>query len=338
MPLPLFQRIATEVLPRVSRMSFSVAGEATLAPRFLDFLDLVNALPLETELVTNGTLLHREGLLPRLLPRLALLIASLDGARATTVERLRAGARYDKVMQNLGLFQAARVTLPSRRRPQFQVAVTLSTANIDELPAVVELAARLGADGVVASWLQVVEPGLSHLSLHHAPGAVATRFAEARTAARAQRLGLVLPEGEPVAPPGGVGALAGRLADPFRRRALLARALQRGRVRAWELRSGLSANCTFLWGKVYLHADGRVSPCCVQGRPYVGSLYDRSFAEIWTGPKMTALRAGLHDGAPHAACARCSQGQGPTPAPKEAFTAPVREADDARPWRVARPP
>ncbi len=107
-----------------------------------------------------------------------------------------------------------------------------------------------------------------------------------------------------------------------RRRAALRSALHHARVRAWEARSGLAARCRFLWGRAYLHADGRVSPCCVQGRPWVGSLHESSFHSIWTGPAMTALRAGMYDGQPHAACARCAQGEGPSPPPREAWTAP----------------
>lgn len=329
MPLALFDRIVDEVLPHVSRLSFSVAGEPTIAPHFLEFLDRVNTLDLTTELVTNATALHRPGLLDRLLPRLGLLIASLDGARAPTVERIRAGAQYSRILENLERFQAARIARPSATRPEFLIAMTLSTANIAELPEVVALAARLGADRVVCSWLQVHDPMLLDLSLHAVPGQVEARFAEARALARRLGLGLDLPA-EPPAVPLGLAArrMLGHLGDRSRRRSALRAALQRARVRAWELRSGLEARCSFLWGRVYLHADGHVSPCCVQGRPYVGNLGERSFQAIWTGPEMTALRAGMFDGNPHAACARCSQGQGPNPAPVEAWTEPVQNPLD----------
>ena len=326
MPLSLFDRIANEVLPRVARLSFSVAGEPTIAPLFLDFLDRVNQLSLTTELVTNATALHRPGLMERLLPRLGVLIASIDGARPATVERIRANAKHGRIMENLARFQSERVRLGGSR-PEFLLAVTLSTANIDELAEVVEVASRLGADAVVCSWLQVLDPALLDLSLHLHPGRVEGSFAEAKATARRRGIGLELPTEPPFTPAAlsirrGVSLLGGR------RRSALRSAFQRARVRAWELRSGLNARCSFLWGRAYLHADGHVSPCCVQGRPYVGDLMSQTFAEVWTGPAMTALRAGMFDGHPHAACTRCTQGQGPTPAPAEAWTAPERNPLD----------
>ncbi len=330
MPLPLFHRIAAEVLPRVSRLSFSVAGEPTIAPHFLDFLDVVNELDLTTELVTNGTALHRPGLLERLLPRLALMIVSIDGARAGTVERIRVGARFERLLANLGDFDAARRAKPVTARPELALAVTLSTANVAELPEVVALAAKVGAARVLGSWLQVLDPSLLDLSLHHRPMDVARFTGEARAAARRLGVGLELPDGPPEAPPEAFARRAlGLVGTRSRRRAALRGALQRARVRAWELRSGLEARCSYLWGRAYLHADGHVSPCCVQGRPYVGDLNDASFAEIWTGPAMTALRAGMFDGHPHEACTRCSVGQGPAAASAETWVSPRRNLRDA---------
>lgn len=329
MPLALFERVVNEVLPRLSRLSFSVAGEPTIAPLFLDFLDRVNTLDLATELVTNATALHRPGLLERLLPRLSVLLASIDGARPATVERLRAGARYARIIENLERFAAARAARPATSRPEFRLAVTLSSANIDELPEVVELASRLGADRVACNWLEVHDAALLPLSLHAVPGRVEQRLAETRARARALGVGLELPAEPPSIPM--VVALrraVSSVGDPARRQSALRRALQHARVRAWEVRSGLGARCSFLWGRAYLHASGDVSPCCVQGRPYVGNLHQRSFGAIWSGPEMTALRIGMYDGNPHAACTACSQGQGPVPAPTTAWTAPVRNPLD----------
>ncbi|MSP54259.1 MAG: radical SAM/SPASM domain-containing protein [Myxococcales bacterium] len=334
MPLALFDRIVDQVLPRVSRLSFSVAGEPTIAPHFLDFLDRVNTLDITTELVTNATALHRPGLLDRLLPRLGLLIASLDGARPETVERIRAGARHARILENLQRFQRARLARPAGSRPEFMLAMTLSTANIDELPDLVDLASRLGADRVACCWLEVLDPSLLGLSLHAVPDRVEERLAAARAMAVRRGVGLDLPGEPPLSPRQDPGAAARRVLSSLRggarRRSALRAALARAAVRAWELRSGLGARCSFLWGRAYLHAGGAVSPCCVQGRPYVGNLHERSFEAIWTGPEMTALRVGMFDGAPHAACTRCSQGQGPVPAPTDAWTAPARNPSDGQ--------
>lgn len=334
MALPLFERIVNEVLPRASRVSFSVAGEPTIAPHFLEFLERVNTLDVTTELVTNATALHRPGLLERLLPRLGLLIASVDGARPETVERIRAGARHVRILENLQRFQQARRARPAGSRPEFVLAMTLSTANIDELPEVVDLAWRLGADRVACCWLEVHDPSLLGLSLHAAPGRVEERLTAARTTARRRGIGLELPGEPPVCRVEGPGAATRRvlssLGDRARRRSALRAALSRAAIRAWEVRTGLGARCSFLWGRAYLHAGGAVSPCCVQGRPYVGNLNEQSFEAIWTGPAMTALRLGMFDGAPHSACTRCSQGQGPMPAPRESWTAPVRNPSDGQ--------
>jgi radical SAM protein with 4Fe4S-binding SPASM domain len=73
---------------------------------------------------------------------------------------------------------------------------------------------------------------------------------------------------------------------------------------------GTAIGCDWPWNGSYITYDGTVKPCCmVMGseRGAVGSLSEKSFAEIWTGDELRRFRAGLlQGGIPPAICRGCS--------------------------------
>ncbi len=77
-------------------------------------------------------------------------------------------------------------------------------------------------------------------------------------------------------------------------------------IASWEVATGLRNTCDYLWGKAYFSAGGDVSPCCMPGRPLVGSIMEQTFDEIWNGEALNRMRAHLSTNHPYHCCAHCS--------------------------------
>lgn len=91
---------------------------------------------------------------------------SIDGATAATFERIRVNAKFDKVCAAVRMLVAAKQQ-KGAQRPRVSFSSNLMHSNLDELPAIVDLAADLGAVSVVANNTIVYEPSMAHESLAH---------------------------------------------------------------------------------------------------------------------------------------------------------------------------
>ncbi len=341
MPFEIYQSIADQLFPHVQRVCWSVAGEPTLAPDFEKFLDVVNKYPIKTEIVTNATLLHRGNVLPKLLETLDLFQVSLDGATRETYERVRVGGKWDKTIENLRAFNAARGRLPANRRPRFYLIFVLMEFNVHELPLFVDLAKALGADRVESNHMMVFSPELDFQSLLHAKARANHFFDAARARAADLRIGITLPpnydltDEEKEAPIGlpdtpksldlsvdppddsrpnqlqkFTSRLISKVVKPKRSETTCTHEVMEQQrlagIQIWERSTGLANTCDYLWGKAYFSAGGDVAPCCMPGRPQVGSIVKNTFDEIWNGEALNLMRAHLSTNHPYHCCAHCS--------------------------------
>jgi MoaA/NifB/PqqE/SkfB family radical SAM enzyme len=64
--------------------------------------------------------------------------------------------------------------------------------------------------------------------------------------------------------------------------------------------------CKFLWNELFVSLSGDVAPCCIQGRPIVGSIHQQDLASIWNGPMMQLMRRRLLEGDPIPCCKDCN--------------------------------
>src|SRR5205085_6880469 len=103
---------------------------------------------------TNATLLSRDDCRRLVDAGVAWVHVSVDGATPETFEHIRAGARFDGVVENLASLVEAKRDARSAT-PRVQLNVVVMRSNLSELPAIVRLAARLG---VARCWVQ----SLSH--------------------------------------------------------------------------------------------------------------------------------------------------------------------------------
>jgi MoaA/NifB/PqqE/SkfB family radical SAM enzyme len=310
----LLAQVEAEVLPSAHDLSLTVAGEPFMTPRLETFVALAERSGTALQMNTNATLIKDSELVRRVLRQSSILKFSVDGATAQTYEGIRVGAQLSTVLDNIRLVVRLREELPARLRPRLVMCMVLMRRNVHELVDMVALAHELGLDGLEVAHLTVLSDALDGESMRHAPAESDAAFSAAQHRAESLGLPLKLPprmDGAPSRP--SVGARlrallerARQLRGPQLRRGLSA-ATNRARVARWERAAGGQVPCRFLRSGTFITVGGDVNPCPMPGRPVAGNLRDASFAEIWNGEVLTAMRRGFIDGTPMECCAHCSQ-------------------------------
>ena len=64
--------------------------------------------------------------------------------------------------------------------------------------------------------------------------------------------------------------------------------------------------CRFLWNELFVALNGDVAPCCIQGRPVVGNVFQQNLDQIWNGEAMQEMRRRLLEGDPIDCCRDCN--------------------------------
>lgn len=197
----------------------STMGEPLLWGGIEPLLDGCAAAGVRLNLTTNGTWPGRGarawGL--RLAPVASDVKVSWNGASAASAEAIMAGLDFAAAVDGLRAFGAARDEVADRtgHRCRLSLQVTAQAGNVDELPALVTLAASLGVDRVKVNQLQPRVPVLASRALLFSQagrdrwngalaamqGAAALAAAEGR-AVELQHGGPLAPLGAPPGPPG----------------------------------------------------------------------------------------------------------------------------------------
>jgi MoaA/NifB/PqqE/SkfB family radical SAM enzyme len=125
-------------------------GEPTLHPHLWDMLDLAHRAGCRTGFTTNGARLTPDYKARLLDAGVDILCISLAGASAETHEALRVESSFEGLVTNIQTLTRLKAQRGADR-PWLELHFLMTRANIHELPAFVELAARLGADEAVAT-------------------------------------------------------------------------------------------------------------------------------------------------------------------------------------------
>jgi MoaA/NifB/PqqE/SkfB family radical SAM enzyme len=263
----------------------STLGEPLLWTGVDRLVDLCAALGLSLNVTTNGTWPGRgpAGWAERLVPIASDVKVSWNAATAPTAAAIMPGLELDRAVEDLRAFLAVRELLarPGHHcRLSFQV--TAQEANVDELAAIVRLAASLGVERVKVNQLQVRFPALAETSLRRSAEAL-RRWNAAVAAMRAAAEDAPLPSGARVL----LENVAPLAEDPDA-------PAPRG-------------PCPFVGREAWLHHDGRLAPCphpaAARGElGDFGSAADAPLLALWDGE---ALRAFVASWPTHPVCAAC---------------------------------
>jgi radical SAM protein with 4Fe4S-binding SPASM domain len=181
MPLATFRMLAPQVFPHARLVNLTVVGEPLMVPYLDEVLNECRSWNTKLELITNGMLLDR-AMIERVGPYTGCMIISFDGGTRRTFNRIRIGGDFNVITRNMWYFRQWRENRPAGQRPGFHMAATLMRENIEELPAMVEIAHLMGVDKLSGSLMIAFNDKLAASSLlrHRALANKCLRLANAR--------------------------------------------------------------------------------------------------------------------------------------------------------------
>lgn len=148
-----FARVAA-ALPRFAHLEsvmFGGFGEPTAHPRILEMIRTVKDLGLRAEMTTNATLLDDaliEGLLRE---RLDTLWVSIDGTGEGSFERIRKGASFGRVLDNIERLGRANRRRGMDREIEIGIAFVVLKTNLGDVKSLDRLARSVGARRILVS-------------------------------------------------------------------------------------------------------------------------------------------------------------------------------------------
>jgi len=271
----LFTRIERELFPLALMVDLRSQGESTIARHWQDALEFIRPYRARFSITTNGMKITPD-LADRLASQHFAITVSFDGATKSTFEAIRGGSDFERICNNVRLLAQAR---RKYRGPERNLAlrVTAQRDNLEQLPAIVELAHQMGVRVV---HIQPICIDDDRNLKHHI---VLARQQLLQAQKRGHELGLVeveiprldlLPgaDPEPSPPP------------QFSKR---------------------DTFCNDPWKTINIAYDGRVYACCYGNMPLLGDLNSASFEEIWNGDRYRRLRADVNSNHPWPECRIC---------------------------------
>lgn len=299
----VFRRVEEALFPTLKHVELQGWGEPLIAENFETFYDGAQRHGVRVSFITNGTRLTRPWL-ERFVGDDVGLMLSVDGAREPTMRDLR-GVDLGRIEQSIREYNEIKAAVASSRSNLHIVFVAIRQ-NIDELPELVERAAR---DWKAVSLLVVhlerqgLPPEMQAQHLENDPQRADAVFAESFELAR--RLGLMLE----LPPLFGTGETAGRgltereMAETAEKQSY--HYCDLGLFRSTDPNSAYPNRCPDPWLKTYIDIRGNVQPCCAYPRVF-GNLLKQPFEAIWNGPLYQRLRRKIHSRVPPLSCRECN--------------------------------
>lgn len=249
-------------------------GEPLMSKAFMTLLGSLRSA--RVGFFTNGLLLN-DSMLTNIFETsacpLSYIVISMDGATATTYEGIRHGSKFDVVWNNI------RNAVQRRDREGLNHLIRLEfvgmARNIHELPALVNLAADAGVDGIKVSHLVVWEENLRKESLLDMPEKCKKYFLEATEEAKQRGVYLDLPK------------ILSRESKPTP--------------------SSSYPPCHAPWQYTMISFEGDVRACCFASEFTMGNILKEPFKDIWTSNRYAALRRSLNSEKTPIPCRTCEE-------------------------------
>jgi MoaA/NifB/PqqE/SkfB family radical SAM enzyme len=277
MPLEAFKRLIDEQYGLVEIKLQGVGEPLLQRDDFFEMIRYARSRHIWVRTTTNASVLHFRDNYKRLIDSdVNELQISIDGATAEVFEKIRVGSLFSRVTENCGKVNAYCRSLGIDRTKMWTV---VQKDNVEQLEALVDLAARLGFTNQVFS-LELSDWGLDGMHARNAAASVEQAL------------------------------------DVARLFALIELGKERGvRVRFWnateKYRLGSPDTlCPWPFERAYVSSDSRVVPCCYIGNPDVYQI-DRAlgpqhgFTEVWMGQTFAEFREAHLNGRLPKICAGC---------------------------------
>jgi radical SAM protein with 4Fe4S-binding SPASM domain len=244
-------------LPHLMKVKLQGMGEPLLNKELIPMLQAGEARGIQMHFHTNGSIGDRDKAAQLVQLKNTHITYSIDGATAATFEQVRAGSRFDRIVENVLMLTKLR-DLNSKLLVSAWTVITQK--NIAELPQIVQLAKKLGLD-YIAIQPHLTSWGKDEMRAHTDEIQVATesdlfakQLAEAQSVAATEGIDLLVNESN---------------------------------------RFSQKKPCPLPWNTSYIAANGDVVPCCVIADADVakmGNVFETDFQEIWNAPAYQTLR------------------------------------------------
>jgi radical SAM protein with 4Fe4S-binding SPASM domain len=277
MPYWLFEKIAREIFPHAKYLVLSCLTEPLMTKDFPQRLDLLKRYTVPfTEITTNGILLNEAVITKMIDARISRLAVSIDGGKPATYESIRVGARFDKVINNIRMFNALRREKKSEL-PKLRINHVISNVNIDEFRSFLDLAESLEVQAIdvrtILPFRNAKYQGKEDDSFFQKIAAIRDELRQWTQKAGVEDAGYLRYQAEEI-----------HLKNEF----------------------GEKISCRRPWDTVAIHANGDVLPCITWTRPSMGNMAEQDFLAIWNGPTYTAIRKEFEERKPGVDCLHCT--------------------------------
>lgn len=270
-------------LPALQSAALQVNGEPLLYRELGAIIRLLRERCVAVELNTNGIALEGDRAAELLAAAPDRLNVSIDGATPATYARLRGVDAFHRVVANVADFLRLRGPAPASPRVSIWMVATRTT--LHELPALVELAARIRADEVFVQRLVVFGAGAAtEAESVHGQLTPEDRDLLASASARAARLGIALAASGGFTP--AVMLTPEADSEPWR-------------------------HCRRPAESTAILADGTVVPCCIAtfiapiAHISLGNALRDGLPAVWNAPAYQHFRTQLRAGSGPAFCRAC---------------------------------
>jgi radical SAM protein with 4Fe4S-binding SPASM domain len=147
MPFDLYASIISNLKYPTRFVSFVGLGEQLLNPQFFPMIDFAKKKGFEVSLTDNFTLMDKETAHSLINSQIDYLYASFDSVSRVQFEKIRVGASFDTVVENIRSFVEAKKQLKSNK-PKVFFKSTISKENYSEVSDLIRFAEELGLDGI----------------------------------------------------------------------------------------------------------------------------------------------------------------------------------------------
>lgn len=264
----LFDKIEEQVLPCLlqCRVGGNNLGEQLLARQWSKFSEKLNAFQISRNLVTNGLLMNQEKARDLVLQGWTVDF-STEGATNESYFKVRK-ASFEKFLRAVNLFCEMKAKEGSTQS-KARFAFTAFHDNIEQLPLLIELAAKMGTDEILVTHLVPMNVSQREQSLvYHKQLANDVFHLSIKLAADA---------GVKLHLPPMFSAETGEARKP----------------------------CLHPWTSVSIDEKGDIYPCCVYDEP-LGNIRNHDFNEIWNNRAYQNLRRSVNGPKPPVNCRRCA--------------------------------
>jgi len=288
MDFAVFTRLIDQ-FTRTTELHLQGLGEPMMHPRLFEMIEYAVGKGIRVTSTSNMTLLSPRRAELCVKSGLAELNVSVDSADPAIYERIRVGARFERVAQNVALLNATRERLASQQ-PRLKLVGVLMRQTLDGLPDLVRLAHQWSME----------ELFVQHLCHDFAESSLPAEYRPMRDFVDAQTL--LSEDWEHIEE---VFAATQQVADE------LGIELRLPSPRANPHPPGTPGpkRCDWPWVRGYVSYQGLAMPCCTIATPdrfNFGSVAQHGVDAIWNGPSYERFREELDSEEPPEICRTCS--------------------------------